>query len=84
VRTARKAAGVLPSYKRVDTCAAEFEAATPYLYSSYDGSCEAAPSASKKVRCLSRLTSSVAMAGACTPLQDPILIPCLQRGDVLL
>ena len=50
VRGARTAAGVVPSYKRVDTCAAEFEAQTPYLYSSYDGSCEAAPSASKKVR----------------------------------
>lgn len=35
VRAARKAAGVLPVYKMVDTCAAEFEAATPYFYSTY-------------------------------------------------
>ena len=40
---------MLPSYKRVDTCAAEFEAETPYMYSSYDGASEAAPSSSKKV-----------------------------------
>jgi carbamoyl-phosphate synthase large subunit len=36
VRSARKAAGVLPVYKLVDTCAAEFEAATPYYYSTYE------------------------------------------------
>ncbi|KAK9909404.1 hypothetical protein WJX75_001745 [Coccomyxa subellipsoidea] len=49
VRARRKELGVLPSYKRVDTCAAEFEAETPYMYSSYDGASEAAPSSSKKV-----------------------------------
>jgi carbamoyl-phosphate synthase large subunit len=36
VRDARKAAGVVPVYKLVDTCAAEFEAATPYYYSTYE------------------------------------------------
>jgi carbamoyl-phosphate synthase large subunit len=36
VRDARKASGVLPVYKLVDTCAAEFEAATPYYYSTYE------------------------------------------------
>jgi len=36
VRAARKAAGVMPVYKLVDTCAAEFEAATPYYYSTYE------------------------------------------------
>ena len=45
----RLALGVNPSYKRVDTCAAEFEANTPYMYSSYDDECEAAPSTRKKV-----------------------------------
>jgi carbamoyl-phosphate synthase large subunit len=40
---ARKALGVVPVYKRVDTCAAEFEAHTPYLYSTYEDECEAAP-----------------------------------------
>ncbi|MEM7682349.1 MAG: carbamoyl-phosphate synthase large subunit [Planctomycetota bacterium] len=36
VRAAREALGVKPSYKLVDTCAAEFEAATPYYYSTYE------------------------------------------------
>ncbi|MEI6915217.1 MAG: carbamoyl-phosphate synthase large subunit, partial [Armatimonadota bacterium] len=36
VRKARIAAGIKPTYKMVDTCAAEFDAATPYLYSCYD------------------------------------------------
>lgn len=49
VRTARKALGVLPSYKRVDTCAAEFEADTPYMYSTYDGNCESLPTTGRKV-----------------------------------
>lgn len=35
--------------KRVDTCAAEFEAGTPYMYSSYDGSCECEPTTERKV-----------------------------------
>src|SRR5215472_10141238 len=38
-----------PVYKRVDTCAAEFESFTPYLYSSYEPSCEANPNAKNKV-----------------------------------
>ncbi len=36
VRDIRKALGIVPTYKMVDTCAAEFEAATPYFYSCYD------------------------------------------------
>jgi carbamoyl-phosphate synthase large subunit len=35
IRKQRKAAGIIPTYKMVDTCAAEFEAATPYYYSTY-------------------------------------------------
>ena len=35
IRTTRKSMGILPSYKMVDTCAAEFEAATPYFYSTF-------------------------------------------------
>ena len=35
-RTLRKRLGIVPTYKMVDTCAAEFEAATPYFYSCYD------------------------------------------------
>jgi carbamoyl-phosphate synthase large subunit len=49
VRDARKKAGVVPVYKRVDTCAAEFEAHTPYLYSTYEEECEARPTDRKKV-----------------------------------
>src|ERR1019366_8567197 len=36
IRRLRKQLGVVPSYKRVDTCAAEFEAYTPYYYSTYE------------------------------------------------
>jgi len=36
IRELRKAFGIVPTYKMVDTCAAEFEAATPYFYSCYD------------------------------------------------
>ncbi|MCP4375726.1 MAG: carbamoyl-phosphate synthase large subunit, partial [bacterium] len=36
IRTARKARGITPVYKLVDTCAAEFEAYTPYYYSTYE------------------------------------------------
>ncbi|GAQ91068.1 carbamoyl phosphate synthetase B [Klebsormidium nitens] len=49
VREARLGLGVVPAYKRVDTCAAEFEAFTPYQYSSYDAECESEPTAAKKV-----------------------------------
>jgi len=49
VRQQRAAAGVLPSYYRVDTCAAEFAARTPYLYSCYERDCEAAPTDRRKV-----------------------------------
>jgi carbamoyl-phosphate synthase large subunit len=43
VREIRHALGVRPVYKTVDTCAAEFEAKTPYHYSSYDSETEVAP-----------------------------------------
>jgi carbamoyl-phosphate synthase large subunit len=52
VRHARKANGVTPVYKRVDTCAAEFESYTPYLYSTYEDEDEAPPTAQKKVMIL--------------------------------
>lgn len=48
-RTKRLSLGVIPAYKRVDTCAAEFEANTPYMYSSYDFECESTPTRNKKV-----------------------------------
>jgi carbamoyl-phosphate synthase large subunit len=49
VRNARHALGVRPVYKRVDTCAAEFEASTPYLYSTYETENEAEPTNRRKV-----------------------------------
>ena len=50
VRSERQALGLEPSYRLVDTCAAEFEAYTPYYYSSYDrGDDEVTPSEKKKV-----------------------------------
>jgi len=52
VRALRLSLGVLPVYKRVDTCAAEFEAYTPYMYSTYEDECEAAPTDSKKIMIL--------------------------------
>ncbi|MCD9623194.1 carbamoyl-phosphate synthase large subunit [Rhabdothermincola salaria] len=49
VRVARIAAGVVPTYKTVDTCAAEFEARTPYHYSTYEDTDEVMPSDRPKV-----------------------------------
>jgi carbamoyl-phosphate synthase large subunit len=49
VRTAREAAGVVPTYKTVDTCAAEFDAETPYHYSTYEDETEVRASEGKKV-----------------------------------
>ncbi len=53
VRARRKQLGLVPGYRLVDTCAAEFEAYTPYYYSSYDrGDDEVRPSAHRKVMIL--------------------------------
>jgi len=49
VRERRHADGILPVYKRVDTCAAEFDSHTPYLYSTYEEECEADPTDRRKV-----------------------------------
>jgi carbamoyl-phosphate synthase large subunit len=49
VRSLRQQHGIHPVYKRVDTCAAEFQANTPYLYSTYEDECEAAPTDRKKI-----------------------------------
>ena len=57
VRSLRQRLGVRPVFKRIDTCAAEFEARTPYMYSAYEtgiwgdpgGECEARPSGRRKV-----------------------------------
>ena len=52
VRNKRKEMGVRAVFNRVDTCAAEFESFTPYLYSSYEFECEADPTDRKKVMIL--------------------------------
>ena len=44
-----RAAGLTRAYKRIDTCAAEFESFTPYLYSTFADECEAEPTAREKV-----------------------------------
>jgi carbamoyl-phosphate synthase large subunit len=49
VEERRKNAGIYPVYKRVDTCGAEFEAYTPYLYSTYEDECESNPTDKKKI-----------------------------------
>ena len=49
VRELRERLGVVPTYHQVDTCAAEFAAFTPYLYSSYESEGEAPPTARDKV-----------------------------------
>src|SRR5687767_6284774 len=52
VREKRRALGVRPVYKRVDTCAAEFATNTAYMYSTYEDECEAAPTDRKKIMVL--------------------------------
>ena len=52
VRALRKAFGVRPVYKRVDSCAAEFATSTAYLYSTYEDECEAQPSDRRKIMVL--------------------------------
>ncbi len=55
IRRTRMAAGVVAQFKRIDTCAAEFEAQTPYMYSTYEApvmgeaECEARPTEARKV-----------------------------------
>ena len=48
IKELRKGYGIIPGYKMVDTCAAEFESVTPYYYSCFDGCNEVDPKASKK------------------------------------
>ncbi|MBT9315881.1 carbamoyl-phosphate synthase large subunit [Leptothoe spongobia] len=52
VRVQRKSLGIIPVYKTVDTCAAEFEAYTPYYYSTYETETEVKPSNRRKVMIL--------------------------------
>src|SRR5688500_17215639 len=52
VRALRRAFGVRPVYKRVDSCAAEFATTTAYMYSTYEDECEAAPTDRRKIMVL--------------------------------
>ena len=52
VRERRRALGVRPVFKRVDTCAAEFATTTAYMYSTYEEECEARPTKRKKIMVL--------------------------------
>ena len=52
VREYRKQLNVIPVYKRVDTCGAEFESFTPYLYSTYETESEAEPTNRRKIMIL--------------------------------
>jgi carbamoyl-phosphate synthase large subunit len=52
IRARRREYGVLPVYKRVDTCAAEFATSTAYLYSTYEEECEAEPTNKRKIMIL--------------------------------
>ncbi|MGE5187056.1 MAG: carbamoyl-phosphate synthase large subunit [Acidobacteriota bacterium] len=49
IRQLRWAQNIHPVYKRVDTCGAEYESFTPYMYSTYEDECEARPTTNKKV-----------------------------------
>jgi carbamoyl-phosphate synthase large subunit len=49
VRARRLEPGLIASYKRIDTCAAEFESYTPYMYGTFETECEAAPTSRPKV-----------------------------------
>ena len=49
IRTLRKQHNILPTFQRVDTCAAEFEAQTPYLYSAYEMDDESRPTDKQKI-----------------------------------
>ena len=52
LRSKRKSLNVKPVFKRVDSCAAEFDTQTAYLYSTYQSECEANPTSNKKIMIL--------------------------------
>src|SRR5262249_16269454 len=49
VRQRRLDEGLVPAYKRIDTCAPQFECVTPYMYGTYENVCEADPTSRRKV-----------------------------------
>ncbi|MGB3723862.1 MAG: carbamoyl-phosphate synthase large subunit, partial [Pacificimonas sp.] len=91
----RKALGVHPVFKRIDTCAAEFEAKTPYMYSTYEApifgapECESQPSDRQKVVILgggpNRIGQGIEFDYCCChaafALADPLSLPRHSRGS---
>ncbi len=70
VRAARHALGIRPCYKRIDSCAAEFAALTPYMYSTYEApiggetACESNPTARRKIIILGARPTASARASS--------------------
>ena len=80
VRLKRLSLGVKPAHKRVDTCAAEFEAHTPYMYSSYDFDCVSAPTQRKKVLILgggpNQIDQAIEFDNYCSHISFTLQIYC--------
>src|SRR5690606_9225396 len=77
---ARRALGVRPVYKRVDTCAAEFATHTAYLYSTYEDECEAEPTDRKKIMVLGGGPTASARASSSTTAACTRPSPCAKTA----
>ena len=80
VREARKALGVRPVFKRVDTCAAEFATDTAYMYSTYDEECEAEPTDKKRSWCWAVARTASARASSSTTAACMPRSPCARTA----
>lgn len=78
IREERKTLGILPTHKMVDTCAAEFEAATPYYYSAYAQEDEVVPSDRRKVMVLGLARFASAKGWSLTTARCILLGPCVK------
>ena len=77
VREMRKHWGIVPVYKMVDTCAAEFEAQTPYFYSTYELENDAPSLTAEKAAVIGSGPIRIAKASSST------IAPCMRRGRSL-
>jgi hypothetical protein len=80
VRDARKALGVRPVYKRVDTCAAEFATNTAYMYSTYEDECEAEPTDGRRSSCWAAAPTASARASSSTTAACMPRSPCARTA----